>query len=54
MKKTIQQLENELTGRRKLKEKANHAITVWYYSIETEGSYFTDRGKRTNRGIKIN
>jgi len=54
MKLTLNQRQNILNGEIKLKEKANHAITVLLYSCETEGSYFTERGKRTNRGVKIN
>lgn len=54
MKLTLNQRQNILNGDRKLKEKANHAITVLIYGGQTEGSYFTERGKRTNRGVKIN
>lgn len=54
MKREIEFYERELTGLRKLKEKANHAATVLIYGGQTEGSYFTERGKRTNRGVKIN
>lgn len=54
MKLTLNQRQNILNGDRKLKEKANHAMTVLIYGCETEGSFFTARGKRTNRGVKIN
>lgn len=54
MKLTLNQRQNILNGDRKIKEKANHAATVLIYGGETEGSYFTNRGKRTNRGVKIN
>jgi hypothetical protein len=50
---TIQRL-HIIKGEIKLKKKANHAATVLIYGGQTEGSYFTERGKRTNRGKEIN
>lgn len=54
MPKTIQQRLNIIKGEINLKEKANHAAAVLIYGGQTEGSYFTERGKRTNIGKQIN
>lgn len=51
---TITQRLHIIEGEIKLKEKANHAATVLIYGGQTEGSYLTERGKRTNRGVEIN
>lgn len=54
MKREIEFYQRELNGRRKIKEKANHAITVWYKSCEIESTFYSQRGARFNRGVKIN
>lgn len=54
MKLTLNQRQNILNGDRKIKEKANHAITVLIYGCETEGTFYSQRGPRFNRGVKIN
>lgn len=55
MKKTITQLEHELNGRKRIKNAVNLAYGVYAAHVELdEGSFMSNRGKRTNRGVKIN
>lgn len=53
-KLTIQQEQNQVNGRRRVREAANRAIQAYYYSCADESTMFSLRGLRTNRGIKIN
>lgn len=54
MPKTIQQLQNELTGRKRIKKAAERA---WLFNnaffLDGRMSYFSNRFK-TNRGKEIN
>lgn len=51
---TPQQRKQIRTGQRKITEAANRAMTYWYYSCTIEGTFYSVRGKRTNRGKEIN
>ena len=54
MKATLNQRQNILNGERKVKEQANYAYHELLYSCSEAGTYFSKRGKRTNRGKQIN
>lgn len=55
MPKTIQQLENDLTGRKRIKNAVNRAYGVYAAHVDTEeGSFRSKRGTRFNRGKQIN
>lgn len=55
MPKTITQLENELTGRKRIKNAVNRAYGVYSAHVDTDqGSLLSKRGIRFNRGKQIN
>ena len=54
MKLTINQMHNILTGRRKVKEKANYALHELLYSCSEVGTCFSKRGIRAIKGKQIN
>lgn len=50
---TAKQHENISRGIRRIKEKANHAITQWYYTCTQVGTIYSKLDLRTHRGRKI-
>ena len=54
MKPTLTQLTNVTRGMRRVRDAANRGIQDWYYTCTIEGTFYSLRGKRTNRGNQIN